>query len=59
MMNTMVEVLFILDHRLRDQVQRNFSLKKVCDESKLHPHFLFHEHPSFHLTTKQNLLGKA
>jgi hypothetical protein len=31
--NTMAEMAFILDHRLRDQAKRKHSVKKVCDES--------------------------
>jgi hypothetical protein len=32
--NTIVEMLFILDHRLRDHAKQYRSLKRVCDDSK-------------------------
>lgn len=31
--NTVVEMLFVLDHRLRDHAKRRRSLKKACEES--------------------------
>lgn len=33
--NMVVEIIFVLDHRLREHANRRRSLKKTCDDSTL------------------------